>query len=150
MKPGEQIRQARVRAGLSQTSLAQLSGVRQSNIAAYETGRRQPSPDMVTRLVSAARERPSALVRRHRSAVLDLAFAHKAREVRVFGSVARGADTVDSDLDLLVTFEPGTSLFDVATLTDELEKLLGIHVDVVSTGGLKQRDREILSEAVPV
>jgi uncharacterized protein len=53
-----------------------------------------------------------------------------------------------SDIDLLVDFEPDSSLFDLLHLTEELEKLLGHRVDVVSLGGLKDRDRRILAEAV--
>ena len=54
----------------------------------------------------------------------------------------------ESDLDLLVDFETGSSLFDLLHLTEELERLLGCRVDVVSTGGLKDRDKRILSEAL--
>lgn len=150
MAPGEQIRRARAAAGLTQTELARRSGVAQSNIAAYENGRRHPSADMVVRLLASTRQRPSELVNRHRSAIRRIGTAHKARELRIFGSVAEGTDTVDSDLDVLVTFEPGASLFDVAALTEELHELLGVPVDVVSTGGLKERDQHIRASAVPV
>ena len=68
----------------------------------------------------------------------------------LFGSVARGTDAQGSDLDLLVEFEPGSSLFDLLHLTRELEDLLGRPVDVVSRGGLKPRDTRILEEAVPL
>lgn len=147
---GAEIRQARLRAGLTQMELAQRSGVRQSNIAAYENGSRHPSPTMVTRLVSAARQRPSELVELHRSAIREIGAAHNAHDLRIFGSVAAGTDTVDSDLDLLATFEPGTSLFDVAALADELEALLGVHVDVVSSADLKDRDDDIRDSAIAV
>lgn len=66
----------------------------------------------------------------------------------MFGSVARGDAGEDSDIDLLVDFEPDSSLFDLLHLTEELEQLLGHRVDVVSTGGLKDRDGTILAEAV--
>jgi predicted nucleotidyltransferase len=66
----------------------------------------------------------------------------------VFGSVARGEDGPDSDIDLLVDFEADSSLFDLLHLTQLLEELLGRSVDVVSTGGLKDRDRLIRAEAV--
>lgn len=150
MERGAQIRKARLRSGLTQTELAQRSGVRQSNVAAYENGSRHPSPTMVTRLMSATRQRPSELVELHRSAIREIGVAHNVHDLRIFGSVAAGTDTVDSDLDLLVTFEAGTSLFDVAALTDELEALLGVHVDVVSSGGLKDRDDDIRNSAVAV
>jgi hypothetical protein len=73
---------------------------------------------------------------------------HRGRRVRLFGSVARGDDTSNSDIDLLVDFEPGSSLFDLHRLTGELETILGQRVDVISSGGLKPRDRHLLADAV--
>ncbi|HUW79203.1 MAG TPA: nucleotidyltransferase family protein [Candidatus Nanopelagicaceae bacterium] len=75
---------------------------------------------------------------------------HKATAIAVFGSVARGEDGPDSDIDFLVDFESGSSLFDICRLQDELEALLGISVDVVSRGGLKPRDTRIRAEALPL
>ncbi len=66
----------------------------------------------------------------------------------MFGSTARGEDRPDSDLDLLVDFDQGSSLFDILHLTRELEDLLGRSVDVVSTGGLKLRDHHILEQSI--
>lgn len=66
----------------------------------------------------------------------------------VFGSVARGDDGADSDIDFLVEFEPGSSLFDLLHIDEELEALLGTPVDVVSVGDLKERDHHIRREAV--
>ena len=62
----------------------------------------------------------------------------------------RGEDGPDSDVDLLVTFEPEASLLDQAGLVAELEDLLGAHVDVVSDRALKDRDVAIRAEAVPL
>ncbi|HWJ97414.1 MAG TPA: nucleotidyltransferase family protein [Acidimicrobiales bacterium] len=73
---------------------------------------------------------------------------HRGRSVAVFGSVARGDETESSDIDFLVEFEPGSSLFDLLHLSEELERLLGVPVDVVSAGGLKDRDDHIRREAV--
>ena len=89
-----------------------------------------------------------ALVHEQRHRILEIAARHRARRVRVFGSVARGEAGEDSDIDLLVDFDPHSSLFDLLHLTEELEQLLGHRVDVVSTGGLKDRDETILAEAV--
>jgi uncharacterized protein len=89
-----------------------------------------------------------ALLHQHRDRILKVAAKHRARNVRVFGSVARGEADTSSDIDLLVDFEPGSSLFDLLHLTKELEQLLDHRVDVVSSGGLKDRDRRILAEAV--
>jgi uncharacterized protein len=89
-----------------------------------------------------------ALVDQHREEIRVAVRRCRGRRVRLFGSAARGEDHPDSDIDVLVDFEPGSSLFDVLHLTAELERLLGRSVDVVSTGGLKPRDQHILDEAV--
>ena len=68
----------------------------------------------------------------------------------MFGSVARGDETPESDIDFLVEFEPGSSLFDLMDLQEALGQLLGVPVDVVSVGGLKDRDDHIRREAVPI
>lgn len=83
-----------------------------------------------------------------RDAIRAAVARHHGRRVRLFGSIARGEDRPDSDVDLLVDFDPDSSLFDLIRLARELEELLGLPVDVVSTGGLKKRDGRILSEAV--
>ena len=88
------------------------------------------------------------LVLRCRDQIIEVAARHGARNVRVFGSVARGDAGELSDIDLLVDFESGSSLFDLLHLTEELEELLGCSVDVVSAGGLKDRDHKILAEAL--
>lgn len=71
---------------------------------------------------------------RHRDQVLAAVRRHGGSDVRVFGSVARGTDTVGSDVDLLVVMPPSTALWDVVALEQELEGLLGVHVDVVTDG----------------
>jgi uncharacterized protein len=145
-----EIRAARLRAGLTQQQLAELSGVRQPNIAAYELGMRRPSQAMLERLLQAARPRPSAVLESNRTAIRDIAARHHASDVRVFGSVARRTDSSDSDLDLLVTFDEDATLLDHAKLIDELEDLLGLPVDVVSVIALCERDEAIRAEAVPI
>lgn len=88
---------------------------------------------------------------RVRGEILALAARHGARNVRVFGSVARGEADAASDIDFLVDFEPGRSLLDLAALLVDLEDLLGHPVDVVTEPGLKARIRQrVLAEAVPV
>ena len=73
---------------------------------------------------------------------------HKGRAVAVFGSVARGEEAEASNIDFLVEFEPGSSLFDLADLQDELSAIVGTRADVVSIGGLKPRDEQIRADAV--
>ena len=76
---------------------------------------------------------------------------HKARNPRVFGSVARSAATNRSDLDLLVDFEPGATAFDQIGLIQELERVFGRRVDVVEPDGLHWLIRpQVLFEAVRV
>jgi uncharacterized protein len=84
-----------------------------------------------------------------RGLVLDAAARHRASNVRVFGSVVRGADTEGSDIDLLVDFAPDTGLFDVLGLERELREALGVKVDVGTPSSLRPflRD-EVLAEAV--
>ncbi len=144
----EQIRAARQSAALSQNDLAARSGVHQPNIAPYENGSRRPSATMVARLLAAARPRPSVRLRELHGEVLAIASRHRARNVRVFGSVARDEDTPNSDLDLLVTFDDDASLLDQARLIDELEKVLGHRVDVVSDQALGRRRPAISRDAV--
>lgn len=89
------------------------------------------------------------MLRLNREAILDLAAKFGARNVRLFGSVARGEQREDSDIDLLVEMEPARSLLDLIGLNQELEDLLGCKVDVVSDRGLDRYIRdEVLAEAV--
>lgn len=85
-----------------------------------------------------------------RAAILAVVRRHHGRSVAVFGSLARGEDRSGSDIDLLVEFEPGSSLLDVARMSDELTDLLGRPVDIVSRGGLTDRDNHIRREAIPL
>jgi predicted nucleotidyltransferase len=84
-----------------------------------------------------------------RAEVLRIAARYGAQNIRVFGSVARGDAQPESDIDLLVTFEEGRSLFDLIALSQELETVLNHKVDVVSEEALHWyiRDR-VLQEAV--
>jgi predicted nucleotidyltransferase len=88
---------------------------------------------------------------RRRDEIISIARRHGASDIRVFGSVARGDADDLSDLDLLVRFEPGRSLFDQGGLLMDLRDLLGIKVDVVSKGALTGRFGQIVRhEAVPL
>ena len=91
------------------------------------------------------------LLRGKREEILRLASRHGARNVRVFGSVARGEADERSDVDLLVDLEPGRSLLDLGGLLMDLRDLLRRNVDVVTERGLKARIRSrVLQEAVPL
>ena len=86
--------------------------------------------------------RPSEALEQNRQAIRDVTARHKATSPCVFGSVARGEDGPDSDLDILVDGLPGMTLFDLGGLQAEMEDLLPCRVDIVSSGGLKERMRE--------
>ncbi|MEW5801331.1 MAG: nucleotidyltransferase family protein [bacterium] len=91
------------------------------------------------------------LLKANREEILRIAARHGARNIRVFGSVARGEADEHSDIDFLVEMEPGRSLFDMGGLLMDLETLLQRQVDVVTERGLKKRIRDrVLHETVPL
>jgi uncharacterized protein len=86
-----------------------------------------------------------------REQILATAVRYGAYNVRVFGSVARGEADDASDIDFLVNMEAGRSLMDLGGLLYDLQKLLGIEVDVVTEKGLRARIRDqVLREAIPL
>ena len=159
------IKEARAAAGLTQAELARRAGTSQPTIAVYEAGDKVPNVSTLERVLgvtgttlTASRSRaarPSGrlrlLLEQRRDEILELAARHHARNVRVFGSVARGEETETSDVDLLVDMDPGRSLLDQVRLRRALAELLVVEVDVVTTGGLLERDEgTILGEVVPL
>jgi len=124
-------------------------------ISAYESGHRQPAIPALAALVDAAgyelvmglRPQPQRLrrlsgpvgrrVRRHRNDLIAAAEAHGVKNLRVFGSVARGEDRPDSDVDLLADLPPGLSLFGLGRAEAELEAILGSRVDLIPAEDLK-------------
>jgi len=84
-------------------------------------------------------------------AVRSMAARHGARNIRIFGSVVRGEDGEDSDVDLLVDMDDDRSLLDLVAVERELGQLLNRRVDVVVDGGVSPylRDR-ICAEAIPL
>jgi uncharacterized protein len=88
-------------------------------------------------------------VRAHRDAIKRLGEHFGVRNIRVFGSVARGEATPDSDLDLLVDAERGHGYFDMAGFALGVEDELGVMTQVATPRGLKLRIRDrVLHEAV--
>jgi predicted nucleotidyltransferase len=91
------------------------------------------------------------LRRTRRHEILDVAKTFGARNVRVFGSVARGKDTAASDIDLLVDLDPDRTLMDLGGLLMELQTLLGRPVDVATEAMLRPHVREqALRDAIPL
>ncbi|MBI3694916.1 MAG: nucleotidyltransferase family protein [Acidobacteria bacterium] len=90
-------------------------------------------------------------LKERRTDILAVTARHGARNVRIFGSVARGEDDPGSDIDFLVDLEPGRTLLDHAGLILDLQDLLGRKVDIATEGGLRPRIREqVLREARPL
>ena len=88
------------------------------------------------------------LLKRKRE-ILEIAALYGAKNVRVFGSVAKGNATSGSDVDILVDLEPDRTLFDLGGLLMDLESLLGCRVDVVTEGSLHDRIRDkVKQEAI--
>jgi predicted nucleotidyltransferase/DNA-binding XRE family transcriptional regulator len=154
------IRDARVRAELTQVQLARRAGVTQSVISTYENGRREPSLAALQRLVRAAgfltvidlepvdtartlRERVTA----HRTELCDAVTRFGGSNPRLFGSVARGEDGPDSDVDLMVDLCPGLGMFTLMRIQDAAEQVLGVRVDVVDADGMRP---EVVRQAVPL
>jgi uncharacterized protein len=152
---GTLLRRARLDAGLSQAELAGRAGVTQSVISAYESGHRQPALPTLAALIEAAgyelalevRPQPRRLsrlsgpvgqrVRRRRRVLTAAAAAHGVTNLRVFGSVARGTDHADSDLDLLADLPPDMGLLGLGRVQADLEAIIGSKVDLVPAGDLK-------------
>jgi predicted nucleotidyltransferase len=87
-------------------------------------------------------------LRHYRREILDAAARHGVRDVRVFGSMARGDDHENSDVDFLVDVEPGRTLLDVIAFEQDVQQLLGRNVEVLTDGGLSAYlQQRILAEA---
>lgn len=170
VEAGRLLRRARRQARLSQSDLARRARVAQSVVSAYEAGRREPAVSTLSRLVAATGHRLAFCIepaedarpglpdsplgrrlRQRRATALATAARRGARNLRVFGSVARGEDRPDSDIDLLVDLAPGTGLVGLAGLQRELADVLGASVDVIPADSLKPTIREAADkEAIPL
>jgi len=151
------IREARTRAGLSQAQLAGRAKTSQSAIARYEVGTATPTLATLERILAASGDalvlnlsrRPPrrkvskglALLRRSRDRLQKAARRYGVRDVRVFGSVARGEDRPESDIDLLVELDPGQTLLDLIGFQQAAEEILGVSVDVAAPRLMKNRVR---------
>jgi len=124
------------------------AGLSQRQIAAA-VGRSQPE---VSRLLRFHNGGPlGKVLASKRKQVIEIAQSYGVSNLRVFGSVARGAETADSDIDLLVDIPSGMSLLGLARLEDELGQLLGVDVDVVPSRALRPHLAEpVLKESVPL
>ena len=152
---------------MNQAELARRAGTSQAAIARYETGAVSPSVSTLERVLRAAGMHLSlaavpavatdlsglraSLLRRNRGEILRLARAAGVRDVRVFGSVARGDAHTRSDIDLLVDFDVSHGLMPIVTLKLQLEELLHESVDIAPVALLKPEvAASALAEAVPL
>lgn len=96
--------------------------------------------------------KPSEVLEKNREAIREATRRFNAANPRVFGSVARGEDRPDSDLDILVDALPGSTLLSLGGLQSELEKLLeGTEVHLLTPGDFPERVRShVLAEAKPI
>jgi uncharacterized protein len=156
---GALLRDARRRSGLTQAELAERAGTTQSVISAYESDRRRPALATLAELVKATglelevrvrargpiERRPidrltgpvGRRVRRNRRRLVEAAAARGITNLRVFGSVARGEDRPDSDVDILAEIPDGLGLLELGRAREEFERILDARVDLVSAGDLK-------------
>ncbi len=163
------LQDSRRSAGLTQKELARRAGTSQPAVARYEQGAALPTLPTLRRLLIACgreavisarsvRQRRGARIganeralARHRSRVIAAGRRHGARNLRVFGSIARGTEGSESDVDLLVDLEPGRTLVDLAGFRREVADILGVEVDAAAEDMLKPRARKrVLAEAQPL
>jgi predicted nucleotidyltransferase/DNA-binding XRE family transcriptional regulator len=163
------LQNARTSAGLTQEEVARRAGTSQPAVARYEQGVALPTLPTLRRLLlacgrvpvisarSAPRERDARIgpheqaLARHRSRVIAAGRRYGARNLRVFGSIARGQERGESDVDLLVDLEPGRTLVDLAGFRREVADILGVEVDAATEDMLKPRARKrVLAEARPL
>lgn len=165
--PAILIADARDRTGLTQSELAQRAGTSQAAVARYESRKVSPSASTLIRLLRAAGLELEVHVRKSTASNLSGSRARKLRQLRgeinshmrehgasnprIFGSVARGDDDRNSDIDLLVDFDISQGLIPIAKLSRELSILLGEKVDVAPVKMLRPAvAKSALSEAVPL
>ena len=129
------------RAGLSQREIAAAVGRSQPEVSRLLRASHRQDRGKSSFTPASPRGRVLAA---HRDEVLRAAAARNLSNVRVFGSVASGRDTPESDIDLLVDVGEGVGLFSLGALEVELSDLLSASVDVVPSGGLKPRVREVV------
>lgn len=134
-------------AGVTQAELARRLGISQPAVASMERESRTPNPETLQRVENALAGRPSDVLAHHQRQVLDLVVAHRGRRAFVFGSVARGEDSLASDIDLIVDFAPETSLLDHAALYGELSDLLAPYsVDLVSMAAVRSKHSGLVAD----
>lgn len=150
MEYGRRVRSRREALRLTQRDLTERSGVKQPLISAIESGKREPSVATREALDRVLAVRPSEVLRFRRQEALAVIERHRGAAPLVFGSVARGTDSPESDVDLLVTFAEDAGITDLLAMEDALAALLTVPVDVVSAGSSGRVIERARGEAVPL
>jgi predicted nucleotidyltransferase/DNA-binding XRE family transcriptional regulator len=165
---GALLREARLDSRLSQTEVARRANIAQSVVSAYESDQREPALTTLRRLIEATGHRlvinferdlqfrpglPDTRLgrrlRQNRRALLASASRYGATNVRIFGSVARGEERRDSDIDMVVDVLHDTGLFALASLEQEFREILGVPVDLSVSSELRPRIKtEVERDAV--
>jgi predicted nucleotidyltransferase len=95
--------------------------------------------------------KPSEALNKNRVQIRQIVASHHASNARVFGSVAKGEDTDQSDLDILIDPTNETTLFDIGAIRRKLKSLLEVTVDVLTPNVLPDHFRdEVISSSIPV
>lgn len=136
----EFLKRRRAILGLTQRDLARRSGVAQPLVADLETGAHHATDSTQNALREALTLRPSIALAARRDLLLQAIDQIGGRDPLVIGSVARGEDTPNSDLDLVITFPADASIIDLLTLEDTLSSILTVPVGIISAGSLTVRD----------
>ncbi len=167
VKSSKILQAVRKESGMSQAELARSSGLAQSVISDYERGNREPGADTFlhlldilgmgidlkpkrrTKVPQIPDSRLARLILRNRKQIIELAKRSGARNVRIFGSIAKGESKKRSDIDLLVDLDPDVGMIELIGLEHALKDLLGVKVDLGSARSLKPDLRdEVLSHAI--
>lgn len=145
---------------MSARDLATASGVSPSTVTRIERGELNPTLSMLERLIDASGSelevvaRPRAprptieALRARRGEIIDAVESFGGRNVRVFGSVARGEAHDGSDVDLLIDVPAGTGLVTVGRIADAIEAIIPWRVDVITNGTARGRMTHVLDEAI--
>ena len=95
--------------------------------------------------------KPSIALEHNRETIREIVARHHALNARVFGSVLRGSDGDDSDIDILIDPTPDTTMLDIGAIRHQLRAILGVEVDVLTPNALPESFRQkVLKEAIPV
>ena len=142
------VRAARQDASLTQAELAGMTGMSQSTLAQIESGRRAVSAELLERILRAADYRPSVPLARYAPAISSYAQERGLGSLRVFGSVARGTDGFESDIDLIGTPTRDLSLFELADIASFTSELTGFPTEVHVDTHVPEALRAAIDEAV--